>query len=107
MSSDELWHFIHTGSAAEHWQIQQIKATLAKAEQADKIARALEIIGVYVGLFVVLCIYGAFFWLISKLFYPLSILQALALSIGIFLISKILTIPTIRFWESRGPNGKI
>jgi len=102
-----LWNFIKTGNNIDKWQIRHIQNTLDRAARQEKLAEKMQIVGVYVGLFVVLCIYGGFFWLLSKLFYPITLLQAIALSISVFLIARIFTIPTIRFWESKGNNGEV
>ena len=107
MSSEELWHFVRTGTVAESWQIAQMKKTLDIATQREKTAKAYEQTGRYVGIFVVLCIYGAFFWFFSKAFYPLSIKQAIMVSICFFIIGKILTMPTIMFWNAKDTNGGI
>ena len=107
MSSEELWHFVRTGTIAEPWQIAQMKNTLDVVARKEQAVKLYEQIGKCVGVSVVLCIYGAFFWFFSKAFYPLSIMQSIVASICFFLIGKILTMPTIMYWNTKDPNGGV
>ena len=111
MTSEELWNFIRTGTPAEGWQLKQIKSALDEAYQTEiarkRVTKRFEEVGACTGIFVVLCIYGGFFYFLSKAFYPLTIWQSFLASVTIFLVGKILTIPTIRFWNSKESDGKI
>ena len=96
MSSKDIWGYIMGYNIPPgSFSINELR--MLESIQKENLNRRMELIGEHVGIFVVLAIYAGLFCLISHLFTPLKYIQCLGISIGIFLASKIFTIPIIRF----------
>ena len=70
---------------------------LLESIHREKINKRMELFGEYCGIFVVLAIYAGAFYLIAQLFTPLKYIQCLGVSIGLFCVAKVMSIPMMRF----------
>ena len=107
MSSKEIWNLIFRGPAMESFgysdynnknnHIFSTQQNKHKPDSLEKIRSLFMKIGEYIGLAIVLAIYAGFFYLLSKLIYPLPYKSCIAVSLSLYLVGKILTISIIKY----------
>ena len=108
MSSKEIWNLIFRGPAMESFSygdfnkpqdkhIFNNQYNKHKPDSLENIRNLFMKIGEYIGLAIVLAIYAGFFYLLSKLIYPLPYKSCIAISLSLYLVGKILTISIIKY----------
>jgi len=105
MSSKKIWELIFRGPAMESYDFNNFNQPhnnniFHKQQKPDSLQNIKNIFtktGEYVGLAIVLAIYAGFFCLLSKLIYPLPYKSCIAISLSLYLVGKILTVPIIKY----------
>jgi len=98
MKSQDIWRHI-MGHSILPGSFSINEERIIAAIKKERFARRMDMVGEYCGIFIVLAIYAGIFCLISRLFTHMTYFQCLGISIGIYCVSKIFTIPIIRFMK--------
>jgi uncharacterized membrane protein YagU involved in acid resistance len=90
MSSKELWELIFKGEAYNS------RNTVKDQEILFKRRRKYELIGEITGVALVLAIYGVILYYLIRIFYPIKLIQAMAISFLMYMVAKIISIPILK-----------
>jgi len=104
MSSEELWFYLTHGNFVPNWALDNQKKRIDDYNRSKRIARRSAKIGEFLGFITVLIIHSVLFYFISKLIYPLTFIQSVAVVLLCVCIGKIFSMPMIRYFGSND-NG--